>query len=435
MQEDFLYYLWQFQQFRKTRLQTTTDGKLQIVSVGTLNEGAGPDFLHAHIVLDGIDFHGHVEIHVKSRNWYQHRHMTNPAYENVILHIVWEDDKPVSRNTGEKLPTLELQNYVPKRLLSRYMDLNKDRTPIICSTQVSRVPDLVWKGMLNRTLLNRITQKSHLAQKLLLEHKEDSDRVAYSLLASSFGFKHNSVPFLRLSELVPWSLIQKKAFNSATLEALFLGQGGLLEPAVSQFDDTKDDYLKDMQIIHNLLKIKYKLPDSSLKLSDWKISGVRPANSPFIRIAQFVQLIRRHNSLFSFFINSSVKNLLAELQILQSPYWQSHYQFGKSSKKKIPGLGKSSIYSIIINSVIPMLVTYGRLRQDDYYLNRAIKILRTLSPETNRVTKIWTKLKRPIRSAFESQAYLELFNSFCQPKKCLRCDVGKYLLNPKRTQP
>jgi hypothetical protein len=98
--ESFLHYIWQFQYFQKAALKTTAGETLNIIKPGILNSDAGPDFAQAKIKIDSIDWVGNAEIHVKASEWYDHKHDRDSAYENVVLHIVWEDNKPVYRKDG-----------------------------------------------------------------------------------------------------------------------------------------------------------------------------------------------------------------------------------------------------------------------------------------------------------------------------------------------
>ena len=95
MKEEFLQFIWSFQLFKNQHLQTTQNQFVQIFNQGEWNKGSGPDFFNSKIKIDSLEWIGNVEIHLKSSDWYVHKHQNDKAYENVILHVVWEDDKPV----------------------------------------------------------------------------------------------------------------------------------------------------------------------------------------------------------------------------------------------------------------------------------------------------------------------------------------------------
>ena len=118
MSEAFLHYLWQFQYFDKNELQTITGEPIQIFNPGHRNSHAGPDFSNARMKIGEVEWVGSAEIHVQASGWMEHRHDRDPAYENVVLHVVWKNDRVIRRNDGSLLPTLELMNRVSESIFS-----------------------------------------------------------------------------------------------------------------------------------------------------------------------------------------------------------------------------------------------------------------------------------------------------------------------------
>lgn len=77
---------------------TTKSGKIiQIISPGVINVNEGPDFLDFAIMLNGKVIVGDAEFHVNAADWISHNHSTNKNYENVILHIVFEDNSELTK--------------------------------------------------------------------------------------------------------------------------------------------------------------------------------------------------------------------------------------------------------------------------------------------------------------------------------------------------
>lgn len=110
MTESFLHYIWQLQYFRKVDLQTSSGENLQVLAPGIRNSDSGPDFSGARIKIDNLEWRGSVEIHIHASGWIDHKHSSDEAYEIVILHVVWENDKPITRTDGTQMPTLELKD-------------------------------------------------------------------------------------------------------------------------------------------------------------------------------------------------------------------------------------------------------------------------------------------------------------------------------------
>ena len=104
MKEVFLHYLWRYQKFNFSNLMTTSGDSLSVICVGQPNTGSGPDFSMAQVQIGAVRFAGSVEIHLHSSQWYHHRHHQDSAYDNVILHVVWEEDMPLQLPSGKSLP-------------------------------------------------------------------------------------------------------------------------------------------------------------------------------------------------------------------------------------------------------------------------------------------------------------------------------------------
>jgi hypothetical protein len=427
MQEYYLHYLWQFQYFDKKELVTCQGDPLIILHPGTRNEHAGPDFLNSSMIIDGITWHGHVELHVKSSDWKLHKHQQDAAYNNVILHVVWEYDQPIERKDHTLLPTLQLQDKVNPQLWQQYEQLMHSQYTIPCAGQFQQVDEIIKTSMLDKALFQRLTHKNNLVYQLLTNNQGDWEATAYQLLAYNFGFKVNSQSLLELSLVLPWKIIAKHTQHITQLEALLLGQAGLLVTDSGQ----EDAYLDQLTQEYIYLKHKYQLITDTFNKGRWKFFRLRPANFPTIRIAQFAQLLHWNPHLFNLFIHSPVEELTKKLAVIQSTYWQQHYQFARPSKVKIPGLGRHSIENILINTVVPLLVAYGKSQDEQTYIDKAIDLLQSLPAERNKITRYWQTLGMSVNNAFDSQALIELFNNFCTKKKCLSCNIGITLLKPR----
>ncbi|MCG8340710.1 MAG: DUF2851 family protein [Cytophagales bacterium] len=424
MQESFLYYVWQFQYFDKKNLTTCQEEALNILHPGMLNAHRGPDFVNANLIINNIAWYGHIEIHVNASDWYHHQHQEDPVYDNVILHVVWNNDRVIRRRDGSILPTLALKNSVSPTLITRYKQLLVNKSPIPCAHQLSTVSEVVKISMLDRALFQRLTQKNSLVYQLLENNKNDWEETVYQLLAYNFGFKVNSEPMLALSLSLPLKIVARQRYHLTQLEALFLGQAGFLKKKATR----KDNYFVLLSKEYQYLTHKYKLAASKVTEAQWKFFRLRPANFPTIRIAQFTQLLHQHQSIFHLLVKSPYKTLYQALAVRQSAYWQKHYQFAKKSNANIPRIGKVSIENILINTVVPVLIAYGKSNDEQNYIDKAVEILQQLPPEDNKITRYWADVGIKVQSAFDSQALIEIFNNFCSKKKCLSCNIGVALM-------
>ena len=425
MNESFLHYVWQFQYFNKDELLSSDGEPISILKVGFLNSNSGPDFSDAKIMINGIEWVGTVEIHIKSSDWLVHHHESDLAYENVVLHVVWENDEPVFRKDNSRIPTLELQGRVDESIVKEYKKLVNSSRLVACEKSFYRVEELTKLSMLDKVLAQRLENKARWVNELLELNQGDWEETLYQLLAKNFGFKVNADPFYQLAKPLPYKIIRKQ--NSLLqVEALLFGQAGMLEAK------TKDEYITNLYQEYNFLSHKYSIRESRLNPSQWKFLRLRPTNFPTVRIAQLALLLYSSKNIFSQLVSansySSLEKLLA---VNQSGYWQDHYRFGKRAKGVVPALGKSSVQNILINTVAPSLVAYGKYKDEQIFIDKAIELLQQMPAEENKITRFWAGLGLRVNDAFDSQSLIELYNNFCQNRQCLNCSIGIAILKPK----
>ncbi|MEQ8302342.1 MAG: DUF2851 family protein [Cyclobacteriaceae bacterium] len=425
MQEAFLHYIWQLQYLNKNDLKTEDGEDVEVFDPGTLNGDAGPDFSSARIRIAEMEWVGNVEIHTNSSNWYDHGHEEDAAYENVVLHVVWRDDKPVLRGDKTKIPTIALQNRVDKSLIEKYKKLVESPTSIPCERVFPKVMDIVKFSMLDKAAMLRLERKSETATQLAKASDSDWEGVTYHLMGRNFGFKLNFEPFQQLTNSVRRKILLKHADNLTQIEALLFGQAGFLDHGI------KDDYFKLLTREYKVLSSKYALENQKISKSLWKFLRLRPANFPTIRIAQFSALMYENQNLFSRIVEASSYDEMVKLfEVKTSDYWHNHYRFGRKTARSLSGMGKDSINNIIINTVVPLLVAYGKFKDEQALVDRALTLLQQIPSEKNRIVKAWEEIGYKSRSALDSQALIELNNNFCLKRKCLSCSVGIEILKP-----
>ncbi len=424
MTEAFLHYIWQFQYFDKKELTTTVGEELSIFKTGFYNTDAGPDFSQAKIKIGTLEWNGHVEIHVHASDWVQHRHQADRAYDTVVLHVVWKNDKPVLRSDGTQVPTVELKNRIAESLLLSYKKLFQHPAPIPCAESFPKISTITKLAALDRALAQRLETKSNLILNLLKKNNNDWEQTCYQLLSKNFGFKVNADAFLCLSEAVPYKLILKHTDKVHQVEALLVGTAGLLQKE-------EEEYTTLLQKEYKLLSAKYDLTKKQLHKAQWRFLRLRPANFPTIRIAQFAALLVRQKNIFSTLLAAeSIQELKQLFDVVQSAYWQEHYVFGKKSKKPVAGLGESAIENIIINTVSPLLAAYSLQKDEPLWMERSLDFLTKVKPENNSIIRSWAELNWKAASAFDTQALIELKNNFCNKNQCLQCTIGSSIVRP-----
>jgi len=425
--ESFLHYIWQFQYFNKANLQTADGEPLQVFHPGLPNTHAGPDFSDARIKIGSLEWRGSVEIHIRSSGWLDHQHQHDAAYEPVVLHVVWEYDKPIIRADGSILPALELKNRVDKSLWEKYRQLFTSPENIPCAASLGAVSSLVKTSAQEVALAERLEKKASAFMDLLAACGQNWDEAVYRLLGKNFGFKVNAASFMELTRLVPHKVLLRHAHNRLQVEALLLGTAGMLD-AVKTKNDT---YINLLKREYRVLAHKYQLADKKMNPAQWRFMRLRPGNFPTLRIAQFAALVTQHRSLLAFMLQApGLKELQQQLAVKQSEYWLNHYHFGKPAAR-VPNLGVSSIQNIIINTVIPVLAAYARVHDEQRYMDYALEYLHQLPAESNRIVQRWKDIGWLVRSAFDSQSLLELHQHYCLKRRCLACRVGAALIKPQ----
>src|SRR5690606_11644146 len=168
---------------------------------------------------------GNVELHVHARDWLRHGHQHDPAYKNIILHVVYKDDL---RGKDMPSPLLELVNHIPEDVIRRYTGLLQARQRVPCTSELHRVKLMTRESWLNRLLAERWEQKLSDWQSLLEHARGDWRKLLYWRMAANFGFKTNETPFLLLAQSIPLSLLAKYREQPLQIEALLFGQAGML---------------------------------------------------------------------------------------------------------------------------------------------------------------------------------------------------------------
>lgn len=426
MTESFLHYVWQFQYFDKHELTTTNGEHVSIFNPGYRNPHAGPDFFNARVKIENMEWIGSVEIHIYASGWIDHKHDSDASYDNVVLHVVWSDDKIVSRSDGSTLPTLELKNRVNEYLLLHYRRLMYTPEPIPCSNKLLEVKPVTILSMLDKVLIERLETKASAILRMFERNSNDWEETCYQMLTRNFGFKVNNDPFHQLSLAIPYKTLLKHSDKLHQVEALLFGQAGFLEE-----NENEDEYFNILKREYKFLSQKYTLTTKRLNKVQWRFMRMRPANFPTIRIAQLASLIHKGRKFFGTIIElREGKELFEFFSVRQSDYWLHHYHFFKEFKKEIDTLGDESINNLIINTAVPLMVAYGKASDSETYVERALVILQHLSAESNGITKRWKQLGLSVKNAFDSQAMTGLYNNFCLKRRCLDCNIGTSLVKP-----
>jgi len=423
MQEDFLHYIWKHKAFDSSHLKTVKDDIISIKNLGQHNHNAGPDFFNSQLTIAEQLWAGNVEIHIKSSDWYVHNHETDKAYDNVILHVVWEHDTEIFRKDNSEIPTLELKHYVHKELLMSYQQLMQSKSWINCETHFGETDDFLLNNWLERLFIERLERKSDNISLLLTKSNNDWEAVLFKMLLKNFGLKVNGEPFLSLANSLDFSVVRKLQNNVVELEALLFGQAHLL------LEDIEDAYYLELKRNHQFLKQKFKLNNHGvLPLQFFRL---RPPNFPTIRLSQFANLFTLEHQLFSKIMKLNTREDFYKLfNIGVTDFWMTHYTFAKTSKISRKKLTKPFIDLLIINTIIPLKFSYAKAQGQDIDSD-LFQLIKQIKIENNSIIKKFLELKPLEKNALSSQGLLQLKNQYCDKNKCLQCAVGNNLIVKK----
>jgi len=420
MNEEFLYYLWTYQLF-DNELITTSGEPLKVISTGIRNTDSGPDFFNALIEIGNTKWAGNVEIHVVASDWFKHGHHNDQLYDNIILHVVYEDDTEICRANNEAIPTLKLFQKFDLNILNRYQNFLVSNNVIPCGNLINTIPRLEVYHWFDRLMIERLEDKTNEILTHLKNSKGDLIQIFYQKLARSLGYTTNADSMEMLAMKTPLKLLLKHITNRTQLEALLFGQSGLLS------GNLKDNYSKDLYREYEFLKNKYSL--TALKNSHWRFMRMRPAGFPTLRISQLAMIIfHTSGQITKLFETDNLVNVTKLLSVTASQYWDNHYRFNSLVVGKPKKLGKHAINLILINTIIPFLFVFGKKNNNDMHQEKALKWLSQIASEDNKIVREYINLGITPANASESQALLHLKQKYCDAKKCLHCEFGYLLL-------
>ncbi len=420
MREDFLHYLWKFKKFDVLNLKTFNGEQITIINVGQYLALSGPDFFNAQISIGDQKWAGNIEIHLKSSDWYVHHHERDAAYENVILHVVWEHDSEIFRRDNTEIPVLELKNYVDAITLANYQSLMRPKSWIFCEKQLKNCDEFTLQNWKERLFFERLERKAKPIYELLEQTNTDWEAVLFCLLAKNFGLNANGEIFFKIAQSIPFSVVRKESFEVENLESLLMGNAGLLN------DEKEDTYFKDLKFRYFYLIHKYQIEKKYVE--PVQFFKHRPDNFPTIRLSQLANLYQVQQNLFSKISTlNSVKSIYEIFEVSASHYWQNHYQFDKLSTAKKKKLSKAFIDLLIINTLIPIQFAYAK-SQGKEILEDLIQLLNDVTPEKNAIIDKFNSFGLESKNAFETQSLLQLKNEYCNKSRCLDCGIGMELL-------
>lgn len=425
--EKLLHYVWKHRLLPLKALNTTDGEPLEVVDAGLANPHAGPDFFNAKVRIGGTLWAGNVEIHLRASDWQRHGHDTDEVYESVVLHVAHVIDSLVHTASGKRLPQLQLD--LPAGLADRYAQLSRTEDYPRCHAVLPGVEPFKVHAWMDTLLCERMEERAAQVMRRLQDSAGNWERVLFLTLARNFGFGLNGDAFEAWARRIPLERIGKHRDDLFQIEALFLGQAGLLEKAQSI-----GDYAHRLAREHTYQQRLFGLPEP-MSSAQWKYLRLRPQSFPHIRLAQLAQLYHRGGTGLAALREAAmsetpVERLHALLATEASPAWSA----GPPLEGKRPAglaLSRTTRQLLMINTVVPVLFAHATAQRNEAQRERAIDLLRLLPAEDNRILRQWRDCGVAVDTAADSQALIQLKHAYCDRADCLRCRLGYEYLKAK----
>lgn len=418
MNEALLQFIWNFKKLKHFDFKDIEGNDIEVLNFGTWNHNSGPDFSLAKIKIGKITLVGNIELHVKSSDWLLHGHSGNQAFENIILHVVFENDTDLEFLREKNIPTLVLKDYIDEALLWKYAKMQEDRQFIPCEDLITN--EKIPFQFAEEILLKKLDEKSIEYQQQLIFNKNNFEALLFQQLAYAFGLRVNAASFLQMASSVDYAIINKIRQKQNLLEALFYGLSGWLQKPM---DEKTKIWLQEF----HFLKAKFQLPNLQF---EHKFSKLRPPSFPTIRLSQLSNLYGNNQNLFSVFIEEGNLTIIRKVlsTVKADEYWDSHFTFGKETAEKAQKkLSKDFIDLLLYNCILPMQYFF-RKQTSENAIDDTIEQYQKMPAEKNNVITSWQNLGIEIKTGLQSQAFLYQYKNFCTEKKCLNCGIGYQLL-------
>ncbi|MEI6310659.1 MAG: DUF2851 family protein [Bacteroidota bacterium] len=415
IKEELLHFIWQYKLFHTHSLYSTDGEKIEILDFGRYNFDAGPDFSMAKIRINQTILVGNIEIHVYASDYIKHKHTNDSRYKNIILHVVYEEDKTLANIA---FPTIELKHYLEEHTLAKYALLMDTLSTVPCQQLYQSIDPIRFRLFAQKLCIERLEKKVHEIAVLHKQCKGDWNKTAILSLSAYMGQNINKEAFMRLLMSFDLRIISKYCKNKIKTEALLMGQSAILHSAYVA--KRKHPYIEQLKKEYQHLQTLNEL--EPIQAIEWKFAKMRPVAFPTVRISQLAHLLFLYPNFFDEIILAfDIKNIYKQLDVQCREVWSPN-------KQETITLGKSTIDIIIINAIVPLMFYYGQASGNEYYMDRSINILELIKAEQNKITRLYESIGFTIETALESQALLTLKNQYCETKNCLNCAIGLEIL-------
>lgn len=421
--EEIFQLLWQHRMLGLP-LRLESGERVRVIDPGTLNRDSGPDFFNAKVKIGDRMWAGNVEMHIKASDWHRHGHDNDPAYANVVLHVVSISDTRIMRPDGSELP--QMQVNLPENFYRTFAYLNSTAGEIRCAGRIGSIDSLHRTDWLETLSIERLQHKATRIETALRRNNGDWNETCFETLARGLGFGLNSEPFEMLARSIRLNHLRRHSDNILQTEAIFFGQAGFLDRTMHADDARYQLMCREYQFLAN----KYGL--RPIPRAAWKFARTRPQNFPYRRIALLAKASTTTPDLLNRILtNAGNEDSLRDLFAWRvDDYWSRRMNFGGDfqTEARPSSLSDSSVTLLLINVVAPILYAYALLHSDHDMKQDAFDLLLGLPPERNNIVRTWQQLGLNPKDSAASQALIHLRKEYCDRNECMRCRFGQEVL-------
>lgn len=367
---------------------------------------------------------GAVEMHLRASDWHRHGHDGDPAYKNVILHIVGLADCEIEREDGSVIPTLVMN--VDRGFVDTFNTLLHSTSLVLptCGRQLGSIAGVMITDWITALGMERLQRKADDIARRFEALNGDWLQTVFITVARGLGFGRNAQPMEQLARSVPIRTLLKHGDTPQIVEALLFGQAGLLHGA-----NPVDEYERELCRDYDFYSKKYGLSSASYPL--WQMSSRNGLSTPYRRIALLAEIVCNHAYRLARVLSETtdIEEARSLFRARIAPYWTDHSSFGvRISGVPMAVLGKQSVDLMLINVVVPLMYYRADAVGDYEGMDCAVEMLEKLKPESNSIVRGFADYDVVARDAYTSQALVQLHREYCEPRRCLDCRLGHRLL-------
>ena len=432
--ERVLQTVWHHQRLQRDQLQTIDGRTVRVLHPGFWNHEAGPDF-HGAVVQIGQEEarSGDIEIDWERQNWQAHQHHRNPAFSNVILHVIWSDgpgaSSPHPTLALEKFvdtPLNEMQNWAGGAVAAVWPEALQGA----CSVPLGELTQEQSGGLLQQAALVRFERK---ALELEIRARQAGwEQALWEGLFRALGYKQNIWPMQRVAELLP--RLRDAGQPLPVWQSRLFGVSGFL--GASHEKSRQHDHVQTLW--DHWWRDREKFQEIVLPKNLWRLSSLRPANQPQRRLALAAHWMTWENfptRLEEWFTTESTdvplpQSLLSCLQPSRDDFWSRHRSFQSPRlAKPQPLLGESRATDLAVNVILPWFWIRARAGKNQHLTQLAEqRFLAWPAAQDNSVLRLARQrlLGRQtpgcVKTAAHQQGLLQIVRDFCDHSNAICAD-------------